>query len=391
MNKVFTAAFLGARGAATPLVGAVLGIEGLFGIILNPLTGYLSDRIETRFGRRRPYLFVAFPGAAAALMLLYFAPSLALAVAATVAFYFFQQLSQTPYQAMMPDNCAESEYGEASGILNLLWLLGNLIAFLVVPMVWEFFGHLPAFLLGALVLLGTGMITAVRSREQPAPQGPRVRPDLRALLSREVWKYYAAQALWWLGFEAIASFFTPYTLHVLHGSLLDSALGMSIFTVFGVLVSIWFGRQYERRDARLLLGGALGLFALVASAGLLVHTVTEAFLLLAVAGVAWGGIQVVSYPLAVDVLRADLQRQGAAAARAQELHGVLYGGVNLVQALGLMIAAPLAGQAIAASGGHYQTMFLVSALSLLASLGLVSILRRVPGSDTAALQAPQPF
>lgn len=391
MNKVFTAAFLGARGAGAPLVGAVLGIEGLFGIVLNPLTGYLSDRIQTRFGRRRPYLFVAFPGAAAALLLLYFAPSLALAIGATVAFYFFQQLSQTPYQAMMPDNCAQSEYGEASGILNLLWLLGNLMAFLVVPMVWEFFGHLPAFLLGALVLLGTGMITAVRSREQPAPAGSRPQPDLRPLLSREVGKYYLAQALWWLGFEAIASFFTPYTLHALHGSLLDSALGMSIFTVFGVLVSIWFGRQYARRDARLLLGGALGLFALVASGGLLVHTVRQAFVLLAVAGVAWGGIQVVSYPLAVDVLRAELLRQGAEVARAEELHGALYGGVNLMQALGLMIAAPLAGQAIAATGERYQTMFLVSALSLFVSLGLVATLRRASQADAVDIKAPQPF
>lgn len=395
MNKVFTAALLGARGAGAPLVGAVLGIEGFFGIILNPLTGFISDRMETRFGRRRPYLFIGFPGAAVALLLIYFAHALGLAIAATVAFYFFQQISQTPYQAMMPDNCEESEYGEASGILNLLWTLGNLVAFLVVPLVWEYGGHLAAFLLGAVVLLATGLITAVRSREKPAPASPRPRPDLGPLANGELWKYYIAQALWWLGFEAIASFFTLYTVHALHGSLLDSALGMSIFTVTGVAVSLWFGRLYERRDARLLLGASIGLFALVALSGLMVQTVTQAFVLLAFAGVAWGGIQVVSYPLAVDTLREDLVRRGmtaeAASATTAELHGAIYGGVNLVQALGLTIAAPLAGQAIAATGEHYSTMFVVSAASLAVSLGIVASMRPVGRPIAAVVDGPRAY
>lgn len=386
MNKVFTAALLTARGASSPLAGAVLGIEGLFGLILNPLTGYISDRLVTRAGRRRPFLFIAFPGAAISLLLLYFAQTLPLAIAATVLFYFFQQLSPTPYQAMMPDVCEAGDYGEASGILNLLWSVGNIIAFLVVPIVWETMGHLAAFLLGAVVLLGTGLITAVRIKEQPheAPRA-RPRPDLRPLLGREMLKYYIAQALWWLGFEAIASFFTLYTVHALHGTLFDSAIGMTIFTATTVLVSIWFGRQYVQRDARLLLGGAIGLFALIAISGLLVHSVLQAFVLLAVAGVAWGGIQVVSYPLAVDVLRegmAQTRPRDEAISATAELHGAVYGLVNLVQSLGLLIAAPLAGEAIYFSGDHYQTMFVVSAASLAVSLVLVATMRRVPLSST---------
>ena len=375
MNKVFTAAMLGALTPSTQLIGSVLGAEGLFGVVLNPLSGWLSDRTPTRLGRRRPYLFVAFPGAAIMLMLFYLTKSLTLAVFATLLFYFFQQLSPTPYQAMMPDRVAERDYGEASGILNLLWTLGNLIAFLVVPLVYEMVSHVLGFVLGAAILLAGGLWTAFAAKERPETVRRPQRGGAAALRSPALLKYYVAQGLWWLSFEAIASFFTPYMEHALHGSLLDSALGMSIFTVAGIFVSLWFGRLYERHDARVLLGATLVLFAIAASTGLWLTTVTEAFVLLFVAGLAWGGIQVTSYPLAADMLRQHLRQSGLGEADAQEraahLHGALYGNANLVQSLGLMVAAPLAGQVIAVSHGAYQAMFLVSIGSSLVAFLLV--------------------
>ena len=119
LNKVFTAVILGARGAGLPMIGAVLGLQGLFGIILNPVTGYFSDRLHTRVGRRGPFLLVGYPGAAIALLFLYFAHSLGVALAAVIAFFFFVQMSQAPYMAMMPDSYDSSEYGKA-GLLAVL-------------------------------------------------------------------------------------------------------------------------------------------------------------------------------------------------------------------------------------------------------------------------------
>ncbi len=382
LNKIFTAVLLAAQGAGVPLIGWVFGIQGLFGIILNPVTGFISDRMTTRFGRRRPFLFIAFPGATLALMLLYVAHSLAVAVLAVIIFYFFQQLSQAPYLAMMPDTCETRDYGEAAGILNVLWMLGTLVSFLLVPLVWQFVGHLVAFLLGSGILLVSGLITAFRSREQVSEMTVRPRPPVRLMMSSAFIQYLTAQALWWLGFEAIGSFFTPYMIHVLHGSILDAALSMSVFSVTAVAVSRVFGRWYRRYDARWLLGAALGLFVLVALGGLVATNVSQAFVMLAGAGVAWGGIQVISYPLAVDLLRDDLvQRRGFSAREAshttEEVHGSVYGAVNVVQSLGLMAAGPLVGQVIAQTGHHYVSMFIVSAISFLSALILTLRLHRV--------------
>ncbi|MDA8344516.1 MAG: MFS transporter [Thermaerobacter sp.] len=394
MNKVFTAALLGTLTSSTGLIGAVLGVEGLFGLILNPLSGYLSDRYTTRMGRRRPYLFIAFPGAAIMLMLMYLTHSLGIAIFAVVLFYFFQQLSPTPYQAMMPDSVDEHSYGEASGILNLLWSGGNLISFLIVPLVYTLVNHIAGFVLGAVILLAGGLWTAFAAKEKKESAeeaGRRERPDYSPLISGALLKYYIAQGLWWLGFEAIASFFTPYMIHVLHGSVLDSALGMSIFTIAGIGVSLWFGKLYQRYDPRLLLSSTLLLFAIASINGLWLHTVFGAFILLFVAGIAWGGIQVTSYPLAADMLRQSLLRRGQSALQAQRegvaLHGALYGGANLVQSVGLMVAAPVAGLVIHAAHGQYQTMFIVSCASLIAALGLVLWFGRVEVATPAPIRA----
>ncbi len=388
LNKIFTAVLLAARGAGVPLIGWIFGIQGLFGIILNPVTGFISDRMVTRFGRRRPFLFVGFPGATLALILLYLAPSLTVALIAVITFYFFQQLTQAPYLAMMPDTCDVQDYGEAAGVLNVLWMLGTLVSFLVVPLVWQFVGHLAAFVMGSGVLLATGLITAIRSREKEAVSIQRSHPTMRFMTSPAFIQYLIAQALWWLGFEAIGSFFTPYMIHVLHGSILDAALSMSVFSIAAVSVSRMFGRWYRRYDARLLLGATLGLFVVVALGGLLVSTVVEAFVMLAGAGVAWGGIQVVSYPLAVDLLRDDyVRRRGMSMEMAtrstEEIHGSVYGIVNVVQAVGLMAAGPLVGQVITHTSHHYAAMFGVSAVSLFAALLLIVRLHRMKPATLA--------
>jgi len=49
---------LGLSGIA---VGAVMTIDNIFAVIFLPIFGALSDRTNTRYGRRMPYLLVGVP------------------------------------------------------------------------------------------------------------------------------------------------------------------------------------------------------------------------------------------------------------------------------------------------------------------------------------------
>ena len=387
VNKVFAADLLSLVTRSQPLIGLILGMEGLLGLILNPLTGWLSDRYTTPWGRRRPFLFIAFPFAAVSWVLFTYERALGFAIASLLTFYFFQQLSPTPYQAWMPDITPPKFWGRASGILNLWWLVGNLIAFLPIPLLWHYLHQGAFWLTGALILAG-GFITTFGVREAPIPREPApIHGSSLEWVRGNIAKYLVAQVLWWLAFESMASFFTLYMIHTLHGTLIDSALGMSIFTVSGILTAMSFGRLYRAKSPRHLLIVSTAAFGIIGSTGTVIHSVAPAFGILFIGGIFWGGIQVISYPWGTDLLSHALPPSE----NPLQYHGVLYGFVNMSQALGLLVAAPLAGVSIAWQHGWYGAMFWVSVLASGVALAvIVSIHPPTPDRPASELNVNAP-
>jgi|GEM_PF-3225734 len=401
-NKVFTGAMLAVLQVQPQIIGIILGLEGLFGLLFLPVTGWLSDRTRRPGWRRKAYLWVAFPGAALSWMAFYYAGSASAAIWILVAFYFFQQLSVSPYLAWMPDLVSESRRGMASGYLNLWWEIGNLVSFLVIPMMWEYLGHSFAFGFASFLILAGGLITVLTVREPTVDElesdwreahvthdvgrgaGGRtaaaigvggVAASWALLLRGDLAKFYIVQALSWVAFEAIASFFTLFIVHGVGGTVFDSAIGMSIFTITGVVTALWFGRLYTRISPRDSMAVMLGLFAVVSLAAVPTKSLIILYVLLAIAGVLWGGIQIISYALAADLLE---RQMAGGPVGAQEMHGRLYAIFGIAQAVGLLVAAPLAGFFIQASGGHYGSMFWASFLAGAIAMAVSFMIKQTP-------------
>ncbi len=378
-NKVFAADLLSLLTPSQPLIGLVLGMEGFLGLILNPLAGWMSDRYTTRFGRRRLYIIFSAPLAGLLWVLFTGSHVLNLAIIFLISFYFFQQVSPTPYQAWMPDIVSPQFWGRASGLLNLWWQVGNFLAFLPIPLLWKTI-HGGAFWVTAAIMVVGGLVTGFGVRERaPAAQPARAERMPRVpWLSPDLIKYFVAQLFWWLAFEAMASFFTLFMVHTLHGTVIDAALGMAIFTFSTILVALAFGRLYERFPAKPLMLVCIGAFGLIGYTGTIIRSVPLAFLLLFVAGIFWGGIQVVSYPWGSDLLRQALPRD----TDASKYYGLLYGVGNLTQSVGLLVAAPVTGFMIAAQGGSYSAMFWVNVMASFLSLLACAVIRPEPRAST---------
>ncbi|SFU30656.1 MFS transporter [Alicyclobacillus macrosporangiidus] len=392
-NKVFAAAMLESFHASQPVIGFVLALEGLFGLVLNPLTGWMSDHARRPGWRRKAYVLICLPAAALLWLVFAYAHSFVLAAAALTLFYVFQQSCASPYHAWMPDVVPRDRWGVASGYLNLWWQLGNLLSFLVIPLVWTA-SHTAGFWMTALLMAVGGVWTGLGVPERAIPHpktvakgpGPTARAAVapeatpgdrcagsaaeaspapgghpyRQLLRGNLLLYFIAQAFAWLAFEAIASFFTLFVTHVAHGTLLQSALAMSVFTATGMLAAVWAGRWYRRWMPQRLIAVVMTLFGLLALCGLVVHTMVWVFIIVAIEGVFWSANLTVAYALATDLLRAEAGEDLAA-----RMRGRLYGFGNFVQSIGLMVAAPVAGLVIRAAGGNYAGMFLVSCLAAL--------------------------
>lgn len=376
-NKVFAADLLSQLTPSKSLIGLVLGMEGLLGLILNPLTGWISDRYVTRFGRRRLFILVGTPIAGVLWVLFAGQRNLHLAIMFLVSFYFFQQVGPTPLSAWMPDIVHERHWGQASGVINVWWQVGNLLAFLPIPILWKVM-HGGAFWVVALIMIGAGMVTGltVRDRRSNHPL-PKVMPRSH-WLSPDLIKFFIAQFLWWLAFEGMASFFTLFVIHTLHGTLIDSALGMTFFTIAAIVVSVWVGRLYTRYSAKKMLMLCFAVFGLIGLTGTVIRSVPLAFGLLFVAGIFWGGIQVISYPWGVDLLKSSLSKE----LDANQYYGLLYGVGNMTQAAGLLVAAPAAGLLIDLSRGSYSAMFWVNVIAALFGVIILATIREKGPSAT---------
>jgi Na+/melibiose symporter-like transporter len=105
------------------LVGTVIAIA------VQPTIGSISDYTSTRWGRRKPYIFI---GATLDVMFLYgIATANGLfAIGAFVALLqFSSNFAQGPFQGYVPDLVPARQVGTASGLLGLFSALGNLLGY----------------------------------------------------------------------------------------------------------------------------------------------------------------------------------------------------------------------------------------------------------------------
>jgi Na+/melibiose symporter-like transporter len=105
------------------LVGTVIAI------LVQPTIGSISDYTCTRWGRRKPYIFI---GATLDVLFLYgIATANGLfAIGAFVALLqFSSNFAQGPFQGYVPDLVPAKQVGTASGLLGLFSALGNLLGY----------------------------------------------------------------------------------------------------------------------------------------------------------------------------------------------------------------------------------------------------------------------
>jgi MFS family permease len=107
-------------------LGVLEGVGSLMAVVWQPIAGALSDRTQTRFGRRRPFIVVGTVGDVLFLIGLALSGSFGL----VLIFYFLLQTAsntaQGPYQGLMPDVVPESQRGTASGYFGVANVVGLL-------------------------------------------------------------------------------------------------------------------------------------------------------------------------------------------------------------------------------------------------------------------------
>jgi maltose/moltooligosaccharide transporter len=374
-------------GLSATATGWVMTIDNILAIVLLPFLGALSDRTRTRLGRRRPYilvgsiiatlLFLLIPGAVSSGMLW-------VMMITVILLNLSMALFRSPVIALMPDITPPRFRSQANGIINFMGGLGSLLAFFGGGPLYDTGLKWP-FIVGGLVMLGACLLVVVFIREPAvvetseekaggakplsfAASAKELVGNLKDVFTGERSLLFILLAIffWFVGYNAIETFFTSYAKFHLG---IKESLGTRILGYFSVsfmitaIASGFLGSRFGRRNT--IRVGLVVVMVVMLSTLLLDKEWPQTMVFLTVAfvigGFGWGLVNVNSLPMVVDMT--TLAKVGG-------YTGLYY---FFSQAANI-VAPPVAGVFIDWLG--YPSLMYFAAVMFVAAVIIVSFVRR---------------
>lgn len=170
----------------------LMSFEAFFVVVLGPFINWLSDRVWTRFGRRKPFISIAMVGQAMILPLIPLAPDLYTLVALRWIYSIIGDLS-TPNQPLTMEIVPPPQRGRGSGFFSMQIQLFNLLFWGVIigrfddvyfmgPMhdLFHLNGEMMMYVAGTLSLLTVFFMTALGVKEIRPPKQNTIADITRA-------------------------------------------------------------------------------------------------------------------------------------------------------------------------------------------------------------------
>ena len=309
------AKFSANKAAGLPMV-TVAGT--IIAVLVHPLAGALSDRITSRWGKRRPYLFWWTLPNIVGLIAMAYAREIWVMALIFALIQLANNMANAPWTAVIADKVPKEQRGVASGYYGLMGVLGTVVgggvlAFMVDKTAPEAVYIRQLFLVyGIVVVIQTActVLSVLFVKEEPAPGGPRLsRREIKDLFWINPKQYpdffwvYLTRFLVTLGIWVIYTFLQYYFEDVLGmkgeasiGNFLIWMTASSVLTVYlaGYLSDFW------GRKGMVYLSG--GIMTLVCLGFLLLQQPWILYPAAVLFGLGYGAYQSVDNALAVDVL-----------------------------------------------------------------------------------------
>lgn len=175
--------YLGASEASLPL----LQLAGpMTGLLVQPLIGAMSDRTDSRWGRRTPYFLAGAVLCSAGLFWMPLSSSIVMAVSLLWLLDAGNNITMEPYRAYVSDRLDPSQHGLGFLTQSAFTGLAQMLAFLTPSLLvwagmsqdWVDARHIPytarvAFMVGAVLALGTILWSVLRVPELPLTPAER--------------------------------------------------------------------------------------------------------------------------------------------------------------------------------------------------------------------------
>jgi len=350
-------------GLAAGLAGTALMIGKIWDAVTDPTVGYISDRTRTRWGRRRPYMFVGSFLLFITMILMFTAPGFEtqsqLFVWAAVMYCLLcsaYTLVNIPYGALTPEMTTDynertvlNAYRMSSAVVGTLLGAGLVLPIVGMAATLEAGWTLTGTVMGAVMMV-TALITVFSVREPVHGDAP---PQIN------IFKSYAQV----LGMKTFLTCLIPWTMHITGITIIQGALlyyyvylygtesGFQLALVALLLTSMLFipvwtvvsksiGKKMSYNIGMAIVALAITMLFFVGHR----IPVETSYIIMAIAGIGFATQYVMPYSIIPDVVEYDYAENGV------RREGVFYGLWTLTSKIGQAFAIALSGWTLSAFG-----------------------------------------
>ena len=323
--------------------GAIMAADNILALFLLPFFGTLSDRTNTKLGKRTPYIL---GGTLAAVILLNILPLLdnsyyaAASAGKMIAFIVVLGLLlismgtyRSPAVALMPDVTPKPLRSRANAIINLMGAVGGIIYLAIAAVMYpnskvlglDHVNYQPLFIVVALIMAASIIVLKLtinepklvaenQALEAEHPEWNLAEDDgsgnevLPANVRRSLGFLLASIALWFIGYNGITTWFTTYVDKVMGQGLGGASTCLLIATGGAIVSYIPIGNLAHKVGRKRTIMIGIVMLASCFAAGYFLTTAFHSinaimFVVFALVGFAWAAINVNSLPMVVEMCR----------------------------------------------------------------------------------------
>jgi Na+/melibiose symporter-like transporter len=310
-------------GIGETVAGGIMAIDNVLALFLLPLFGALSDKVDTKLGKRTPFILFGTVCAVIFMMLIPYADqtkSFPLFFVSMGIVLLAMSTYRSPAVALMPDLTPKPLRSEANAVINLMGAVGGIFALAMISLLVPKGDH-PDFTkvylaVAALMVFAVAvLIITIRERklaaqiavydDEPAQLGPE---EKKEAMPKEVRRSFilllTSIFLWFTAYNAVTTAFSRYATTIWNYERGSFANALMVAMAAAIICFIPVGILSSRIGRKKMIVAGIIMMSISYFCGFLFKTYSPWInLVFAFTGIGWSSINVNSYPMVVEMSR----------------------------------------------------------------------------------------
>lgn len=303
------------------IIGAIMAMDNVLAVFLLPVIGTLSDKVDTKMGKRTPFIIGGTFAAAICMMLLPLADHykmLGLFIVALALTLIAMAMYRSPAVALMPDLTPKPLRSSANAVINLMGAVGAIYALILIRLLVkkeEHPSYLPVFLgvVGIMVLAVVLLVATINEKkiaakiaeeypEEAEEEKEKEEHGLPAPVKRSLVLILVSIFLWFTAYNAVTTAFSRYAVTVwgMEGGGFASCLMVAMVAAIISYIPIGIISSKIGRKKSILIGLVMMFISYTSVFFYPTYNVT-ANIFFAIIGIGWAAISVNSLPMVVEM------------------------------------------------------------------------------------------